>query len=101
MHMVDQGEIDDKILAVAKNDASLNKIDDIGVILYSKFLKDIPEHILQQIQRFFEDYKKLEKKSVIVEEFKDKAAAFTIIQESIKLYEDKFLTNLTVEWFRY
>lgn len=34
MHMVDQGEIDDKILAVAKNDASLNKIDDIGVVIF-------------------------------------------------------------------
>jgi inorganic pyrophosphatase len=31
MHMVDQGEIDDKILAVAKNDASLNKIEDLKV----------------------------------------------------------------------
>ena len=31
MHMVDQGEIDDKILAVAKNDAAMNKINDIEV----------------------------------------------------------------------
>lgn len=43
----------------------------------------MPEHILNQIQRFFEDYKKLEKKKVTVEEFKDKQAAYEIIEESI------------------
>ncbi len=32
MHMVDQGEIDDKILAVARNDISVNHFNDLSVI---------------------------------------------------------------------
>ncbi|CAD8047330.1 unnamed protein product [Paramecium primaurelia] len=85
MHMVDQGEIDDKIIAVAKNDAAYSGVND---------LKDIPFHTTQEIQRFFEDYKKLEHKHVVVEEFKGKEDAYRIIEESIKLYEEKFLKNL-------
>lgn len=50
MRMIDQGEGDDKIIAVAKNDKSINHVNDIS---------DLPEHILQQIHRFFSDYKKL------------------------------------------
>jgi len=53
MHMLDQGEADDKIIAVAKDDKSVSHIDDID---------QMPAHVLEQIQRFFEDYKKMEKK---------------------------------------
>ena len=90
MHMMDQGERDDKIIAVAKNDMSVN---------YLKELKDLPLHTVEEIQRFFEDYKKLEKKSVAVEKFSDKETAYKIIQESIDYYkkdfgdELEFLTN--------
>lgn len=35
---------------------------------------------------------------VVVEEFKGKEDAYRIIEESIKLYEEKFLKNL---WFIY
>lgn len=51
--MKDQGELDDKIIAVAQNDQSINHINNI---------EELPEHLKQQIRRFFEDYKKLEKK---------------------------------------
>ena len=38
------------------------------------------------MKAFFEDYKKLENKEVIVEEFQSKEVAIKILNESIELY---------------
>lgn len=81
MHMVDENEKDDKIIAVAKHDMSVNHIDDIN---------QLPPHSILEIWRFFEDYKKLENKNVVVEEFLGKEQAFKIIENSIEMYKDKF-----------
>jgi inorganic pyrophosphatase len=82
MSMLDQGERDDKILAVAKNDMSVNHIDDIS---------QLPPHTNKEVRRFFEDYKKLENKSVKVEEFQGKEVAYKIIEEAIQKYKEEFL----------
>lgn len=79
MEMVDNEEKDEKIIAVAKNDISVNYIDD---------LEHMPPHTMIQLQRFFEDYKKLEHKNVIVEKIVGKDDAYKIILDGIKRYED-------------
>ena len=81
MRMVDDDEKDDKIIAIAKNDVSLNYISSLDLL---------PPHTTTQLQRFFEDYKKLEHKHVIVEKIYAKEEALKIIKESIKLYEKEY-----------
>jgi inorganic pyrophosphatase len=78
MRMIDQGEADDKIIAVAADDISVSHINDI---------EELPEHLLRELRNFFEDYKKLENKEVIVEEFLDKEMAIKIILQSIEDYK--------------
>lgn len=79
MRMVDSGESDDKILAVAAGDPSVNHINDIT---------ELPSHFISELHNFFESYKKLENKTVLVEEFLDKKTAIKIIEESFKMYEE-------------
>ena len=77
MHMIDGGEQDDKIIAVAKNDMSVNYIND---------LSELPPHTMKEIVRFFQDYKALEEKSLSVENLYGRAYAQNIIMESVALY---------------
>ena len=81
MKMMDQGESDDKIIAVAQSDKSVSHINDI---------EELPHHITEQIHRFFEDYKKMEKKEVHVIGFHGREKAKQIIEESIVLYKETF-----------
>ncbi|MFY0624739.1 MAG: inorganic diphosphatase [Reichenbachiella sp.] len=81
MGMLDEGEADDKIIAVAENDMSINHINDIN---------ELPPHFTKELSSFFEDYKKLENKTVQVEEFQNKEVAHRIIQKSIEDYQKKF-----------
>ena len=80
MEMVDGDERDDKIIAVARHDMSVNYIND---------LSELPPHTLVELKRFFEDYKMLEHKDVIVEKFMHHEQAFEIVLESMKLYLEK------------
>jgi inorganic pyrophosphatase len=79
MEMVDGTERDDKIIAVASHDMSVNYMNDIS---------ELPPHTLVELKRFFEDYKMLEHKNVVVEQFMHKEEAFKIVLESIKLYQE-------------
>ncbi|MBV6421729.1 MAG: Inorganic pyrophosphatase [Ignavibacteriaceae bacterium] len=78
MHMVDEKMKDDKIIGVAKNDIALNYIND---------LSELPPHTMVELQRFFEDYKKLENKQVTVKNFLGKQEAYKIINDSLELYD--------------
>ena len=81
MRMLDGGEMDDKIIAVAQNDMSVNHINDIW---------ELPAHLIKELRSFFEDYKKLENKSVVVEDFQGKAIALEVVTQSIADYQAKF-----------
>ena len=81
MRMLDGGESDDKIIAVAADDISVNHYNDIT---------DLPPHTILEVRRFFEDYKILENKEVVVEGFLGKEDAFRIVRESIDLYNVTF-----------
>jgi len=81
MRMIDDNQHDDKIISVAKNDMSVNYIDDIN---------DLPPHTVVELKRFFEDYKKLENKHVVVNHFLGKKKAYQIVNESISLYNELF-----------
>ncbi|UOR04423.1 inorganic diphosphatase [Hymenobacter aerilatus] len=81
MQMIDGDEEDDKIIAVAAHDISVNHFNE---------LEDLPPHTLLEMQRFFEDYKALEHKHVTVERFMGREQAYRIIEESIELYNTTF-----------
>lgn len=81
MRMLDQGEADDKIIAVAQHDMSWNHYNDIS---------ELPDHFKNEIQNFFEDYKKLEHKTVKVRDFMDKTVAQEIVRQAIVDYKVKF-----------
>ena len=87
MHMMDDDEQDDKIIAVAKNDMAVNYVSDIG---------ELPPHTVVELKRFFEDYKMLEHKQVVVEQFLGKEEAYRIVTEAVDLYsqvKDKLLKD--------
>lgn len=77
MRMRDEKGLDDKILAVA--------VDDPAFSDYTHH-RQLPAHTLKEIRRFFEDYKALENKQVIVEDFMGPEEAIKIIKESLDLY---------------
>lgn len=81
MQMLDGGEADDKIIAVAAKDISVNYINDVT---------ELPMHLRREVRNFFEDYKKLEHRTVEVEEFQGKEVAYEIIKKSFVDYNEKF-----------
>jgi inorganic pyrophosphatase len=81
MRMSDNGDEDDKLIAVAAGDPSVNHINDIS---------QLPQHFISELRNFFEDYKKLEKKNVIVYEFLNREEALTILNTSLELYLTTF-----------
>lgn len=78
MQMIDRGEADEKIIAVAEEDPSVSHIADV---------KDLPGHLLSELRHFFENYKTLENKKVVINEFLSREEAFKVIDASVRLYE--------------
>lgn len=81
MQMIDRGEADDKIIAVALQDASVSHINNVS---------ELPEFFKVELKHFFENYKALENKVVVVDEFLEKEKAIPIIEKSFSLYQQTF-----------
>jgi inorganic pyrophosphatase len=77
MRMRDDKGIDDKIIAVSANDP---------VYQERRKLEDLPDHKLREIQRFFEDYKALEHKEVVVEGMQEREEALEILRDGLVMY---------------
>ncbi len=81
MQMIDSGQADDKIIAVAAKDPSVNHITR---------MEELPQHFLLELRNFFEQYKVLENKEVIIDNFQDQLIAGRIITEAIDYYKEVF-----------
>jgi inorganic pyrophosphatase len=81
MQMIDNGEVDDKIIAVASSDPAVNHI---------KSMDDIPPYFIAVLKNFFEQYKVLQNKVVEIDEFQSKEKAYKVIEDAITMYKTKF-----------
>jgi inorganic pyrophosphatase len=84
MQMIDQGTQDDKIIAVAAKDPSVNHIQNMN---------ELPQHFLLELKNYFEQYKVLENKKVEIDNFQNKEAALAIIKEAIEFYKENFASR--------
>ena len=77
MRMRDEKGVDDKIVAVSVNDPAFAHFVD---------KKELPAHVLRELTRFFQDYKSLEHKQVVVEDLLGPDQAVEIIRDALELY---------------
>lgn len=77
MHMVDQGEGDDKIICVPADDPD------------SRGVKSVSKAQEARMRKWFESYKKKENKTVEITGFEGAAAARRYIKDAIELYKKK------------
>ena len=75
--MIDQGEKDHKIIAVATEDPEFNSYREAA---------EMPSHRLHMLRRFFQDYTQLEGKVVEVDEIQPAKVAFPIIEDALARY---------------
>lgn len=77
MHMEDEGKADAKIVAVHLNDPAYAEITDVD---------QLPGHTFLQIQRFFEDYKVLENKTVRIDRVRGATEAVQVVLDALAYY---------------
>jgi inorganic pyrophosphatase len=83
MTMIDNMERDDKVIAVHADDPEYSHYNDIS---------QFAEHKWRELERFFLDYKALEKgdRTVTIEKFSGRDEAVNVIMESIDLYKKNY-----------
>jgi len=82
LRMIDSGEKDNKILAVASNDPRFSQVCS---------LHDLPPHKKREIANFWENYSELQpNKKIKIEGWSKKEVAWEIIKKAVKNYKEKF-----------
>jgi inorganic pyrophosphatase len=79
MSMIDDEEEDAKLICIHMDDPAFNDYWHI---------KELPDHRLRELRRFFQDYKKLEDKSVRVQDFFGPERARRVLENSIERYNE-------------
>ena len=79
--MIDNGNNDEKIIAIPYNDPTYNHYTNID---------QLPQHIFDEMRHFFSVYKNLENKETAVNEVSGKEDALKIIASAIDSYNEKF-----------
>ena len=77
MTMIDAGERDHKIIAVALDDPEFNSYREAA---------EMPSHRLTMLRRFFQDYTQLEGKVVEVDEIQPAKEAYPVIEDALMRY---------------
>lgn len=80
LKMIDGGENDFKVLGVPVSDPRFADV---------KELKDVNEHTLKEIRHFFETYKTLQNKEVVIEGFGERIEAEEAFERACQMYEKK------------
>ncbi len=81
MTMIDAGKMDHKIIAVATADPEFS---------FYHQARELPEHKLLMLRRFFQDYKQLEGKVVEVDEILPAEMAYPVIEQALRAYREKY-----------
>lgn len=84
LHMIDQGEADDKIISVLSNDRYYKDIDD---------LEDLPDVLIERLRHYFSTYKLIPGNSdndVFVDGVFGREKAEKVIEAAILDYKDMF-----------
>lgn len=77
MRMRDEKGVDDKIVAVSVRDPAFADYTDHV---------QLPAHLMIEIRRFFQDYKVLEHKQVVIDDLLGPSEAIRIVREALDLY---------------
>lgn len=80
----DQRQADDKVLSVPVGDPEFDSYQQV---------EQLPSHKLAVLRRFFEDYKALEDKEVVVEDILPAEAALRVVEKSVAAYRKQFLSG--------
>ena len=78
MSMLDDNEEDAKIICIHVDDPAFNDYWHI---------KELPDHRLRELRRFFQDYKALENKTVRVQDFFGPGRAKSVVEDAMEQYD--------------